>query len=75
MTDFKSITSNVHDFDRFLGIIGKADKKHGLERAMVICASMLAAVESYMVGAFGPQEASAIMERLVKDFIGKARPQ
>lgn len=63
--------STAADFGRFHAIIGKADKRHGLERAMVVCCSMMLAVQSFMIAAFGRQEAARIMQEFVEGIISK----
>lgn len=64
----EGVQPNRQDFDRFLKIIGKKDVRGGIDASAPVAASMLLAVLSFFVAAFGAKEAQDAVERFVEDF-------
>jgi hypothetical protein len=67
-----SFSPDPAQYDRFFRVISKAKKASA---AMVLCASMLLAVQSFMVAAFGKEEAAKILRRFVDSGFKSSRPR
>ena len=72
---FVSFDSDRQQFDRFLKILRKAEKKGGLEASMVAVCSMLCRVQAFLIAWFGHDEAKRIIADYLAHGFEKTRPQ
>lgn len=72
---FIAFDSDPKHFDRFHKIICKPDLKGNLGGSLVICASMMLAVQSFLIAAFGREEAGRIFANFVDGVFQGTRPQ
>lgn len=59
--------SDPKQSDRFLEVISKPDRKGDIGGSIVVCASMLLAVQSFLVAAFGIEEAKRLLSEYIAD--------
>ena len=72
---FVSFDPDRQQFDRFLKILQKAEKKGGLTAAMIVVCSMLCCVQSFLIAFFGHDEAKRIVADYLAHGFEKTRPQ